>query len=255
MAYFWFLAGPASALLVAAGGAFVLRRRVRWLPVVAAVAVAIGWAIVAVIFSGSGWRMGLWPRTMIEQSVLAAVGLAVASYWGKSRWVAFAGVWFAAWWMARAGLAGPEFWRVLFGGVLAAWVLTRLGGRVPGRTVASGLVLGGAGLLAGLVMWAGFGLVVAGVAVGVRGAGRGVVMPAAVSMVAIVGVEVGAGRLMRGGLGFLDFACLGALIAPGMVPWVERRLGWRGVGWAAPVIVGVVLVGVAWVAARMVQSV
>ena len=168
--------------------------------------------------------------------------------------MAFAGIWFAAWWMAQAVVAEPEFWRVLFGGVLAVRVLARLGGFEPGRAVAIGLVLGGAGLVAGLEVWAGVGLVVAAVAMGVRLAGRGAVMPAGLSMVAIVGVEVGAGRLMQGGVGIMDFACLGAMVAPGVVPWVERRLrrlGRRLAALCAPVLVGGVLVGFALVAARV----
>lgn len=256
LASFWFVAGPALALVLAAGGALAVRRRARWLLVVAGLAAAAGWAVLCSTGPGMRfeWGIWLWPRTIFERPVLAALVLAVASYWGGRRWVAFAGVWFAAWWMARAGVAGPEFWRVLFGGVLAAWVLARLGGREPGRAVTSGLVLGGAGLVAGLEVWAGVGLVVAAVAAGVRLAGRGSVMPAGLSMVAIVGVEVGAGRLMQGWVGIMDFACLGALVAPGVVPWVEvrlRRLGRRSAAVCAPVLVSGVLVGFAVVAARV----
>ena len=251
MARFWFLAGPASALVGAGVGVIAMRRRPAWVPGVVAVAAAAGWAVIAA--SGATWRMVVWPRTMVEQLVLPALVLGASAGFGRSRWAGFAGLWFAAWWLAGAGPVGPAFWRVLFGALLVAWVLVRLGGREPERAAACGLSIAGAGLSTGAEAWVGVGLAVAGAALGARLAGRAAMMPAGIGMIAIVGAEIGAGRLLRGGIGVMDYACLGAMGAPGLVPLVARRLdrvGGRRMAWAAPGVVASLVAGAAILAAR-----
>lgn len=132
---------------------------------------------------------------------------------------------FSAWWLAGAPQARANFWRVEFGAALTAWMLTRGGADAPDRglatalTVLGGAILGGAGtrLIAAT-------LVTAAVCLGLLGAGRAGRMAPGLLMVGLVGVEIAGGRALGGGLDVLDLACLGAIGAPVLVLWAERRL-------------------------------
>lgn len=239
------------AVTLAIFGMVAVRRRPGWAQAVAALAMGVGWAVVAYADS---WRMVIWPRSMMERMVLPTLVLAVVAGFGARWWVSFGGVWFAAWWLAGDGAVGEAFWRILFGGLFATWMLVRVGGRQPGRMVASGLVLAGAALVIGADAWVGAGLVLAAVSLAMVLGGRGSTLQVGLGMIAIVGAEVGAGRLLRGGLGVMDLACLGAIGAPGLVPLVERRtrrLGVRAAGLIAPVIVAGCLIGMAVLLVRL----
>ena len=249
------------ALLLGWGCAFAGRRRV-FAGVAAAVGAAAGWAVLV----HGGWRGIVWPRGGVEYLVLPAVGFVLAGLVGQrvqSRWVGFAGVGFAAWWLAWMPAARPEFYRVLFGAAVVAWVLGRVGAREPrlaaavALTVAGGLVLGGAAVpwvVAELVLVAVCcGVWVGGAGHGGRGQGeRGGAVPVGLVMVGAVGAVLASGRMVRGGLGVVDIAGVLALLAPLLVPGVERRLGRLRVGGVVAVACG--LAGMAWILARAVRA-
>ena len=236
------------ALGVGWGGTQVLRGQEG---VAGALGVALGWGVLvpeSVMRAGSPGIAGACAGAAL------AVGVAAwAQGRVRSRWWTVLAVLFGAWWLARTPGGRVEFWRVEFALVVAAGVLTaeRAGRAAAGLGVALTL-LGG--------VWAAGAAGVWGAAMGVLAAGclgvwlgTGVMAPGVLA-VGVVGAELGAGRLLRsGGPGVGDFAAAGALVAPLLVPGVERWLG-RRVGRAGPVgagvVVAAVLVGVAWVLAR-----
>lgn len=229
---------PLAALLVVCVGMLATRRRAGWRPLVGVVAVTVGWVLL-----DPSWRGALWPRGMVDRLVAPALAvlLVVAARGGRWGWTAAALV--AGWWLGE-GVPRAESWRVMFAVVGLAWLLSRAGAAQGG--VAAGLTLAGGAWLAGASVWVVAGLVVA------AGALAGV--PGTLLAVAVVGVDLGAGRLLAGNIGAADLACIAAVAAAWAVAPVARRLarrlGRRG-AWAAPVLVAVLGVGLAWVGMRL----
>ncbi len=175
----------------------------------------------------------------------------------RSRWVSAGAAMLAAWWLAATPAARPEYWRVWFGALAAAWLLRGTGGTEPRRVWAVAAAVWGASALAGAPGAAGLALVLAAVAAGLWATTRGAVIPAGLSMLALVGAEIGAGRAMRGGLGVVDLACLGALATPASIAVTERamrRRTRRAAGLIAPVLVAGLVVGAAWIGARLLRG-
>jgi hypothetical protein len=165
--------------------------------------------------------------------VLPAFGFAVADMLRlrvRSRWVGVAAVSFAAWCLASAPMGRPQFWRVGFGGMVLAWLLGRVGAAEPrlalgvGLTAFFGLVLGGASANWDLAL-----AVMSMAAAGVWLGGRNGNVPAGLTMVGLLGAELGGGRALRGSVATVDLACLFAIGAPLLIPgvegWLRRRLG------------------------------
>lgn len=250
--------GPALvALVLSAGGAAMARRWPGLATAVCAGAAAAGWAVLL----GGGWRMVLWPRGVAEHVLtpaLVLVGAGIVARWVRTRWLAVGVAVFAAWWMAGSGVARPEFWRVLFGGMAAAWVLTRAGVGEPRQGVAAALTVWGGLVVGGApVVPVGVAMVLTGAVAGVAVAGREGVVPPALVMVGVLAADLAAGRLVRGGVGMVDLACLGAVGAPWLVPAMERGLGRRlrgAAGFVAPIAVAAGVVFVAWVGFRVLRS-
>ena len=72
-------------------------------------------------------------------------------------------------------------------------------------------------------------------------------------MVGLMAGELGAGRLIRGGLGLIDVTLVGAVAAPLAVSWADRALGrrWKRL---SPVLAAASIVGAAWVTFRVWRS-
>ena len=245
------------ALVVATGGSILFRRRGWAEGFVAPLVAAIGW----VALVPSGWRWVLAPRIGVEWLFAPAIGFLIAGALGtrvRSRWVPAAGVCFASWWLAGSPMGRPEYWRVLFGALLLAWLLRRLDAQVPHRalavmlTVCFGLLLGSAPqawVLAMAVLAACY----AGVSLG--NAGSSVV--SGLTMLGMVAADLAGGRLMRGSFGTVDLACLGAIGTPVLLSPLEsvfrRRLG-RAARPGAIIVAAGVVAGMAWLVARALRA-
>ncbi len=249
----------AAALTAAAGsvaGGLLVRRRPFWAPAVASAAALAGWAVLA----GITGRSAMSPRTPVESLVGAAGMLLLGALLGlrwRSRWAGAAAAMLAAWWLAGTPAARPEYWRVLFGALAAAWLLRGTGGGEPRRAWAVAAAVWGASALAGAPAAAGLALVLAAVAAGLWATTRAGAVPVGLSMLALTGAEIGAGRALRGGIGVVDLACLGALAAPAAMAAVERvmrRRTRRGAGLVAPALVAGLVVGGAWIVARLLRG-
>ncbi len=217
-----------------------------------ACAVLAGW----VAIFAADWRWWLVPRVAGEW-LLVPGAIVVAAEAGRarwrSRWWSVGAVCFSAWWLAGAPQARANFWRVEFGAALTAWMLTRGGADTPDRGLATALTVVGGAILGGAeTRWFAAALVMAAVCLGLLGAGRpGRIAPGLLT-VGLVGAEIMGGRALRGGLGVLDLACLGAIGAPVLVRWAERRLRrrmGRAAGGAAAGLVAGALVGLAYAVA------
>lgn len=215
----------------------------------------LGWGLAARWWEG-GWPAGAAERMgVLGGLLLGAVWLSRWLGWG---WWGVAVTWAAAWWLAGSvGVA--EFWRVLFGGWAAVWLLRRQDGAAPVRALGVGLTVWG-GVLAGGVggVWPGMAAVLPAVATGCLAGGRGGVVLPVVSMAGVAGVAIGAGRGMGMAASVVDLACLVAIAAPWLSGraggWVSQRVPWRvrRVGpVAGAVLVAAGLVGAAWMGARV----
>ena len=247
-------AGPVLALLIAAAGGFMLRRRVAWLPALSAGGAAAGWFVVA---GGVPVITGL--RSLQQHVVLPAVVIAVATGGGVvwpagRRWLAVGAASFAGCWVAGSAAGRPEYWRVVFAIVGGAWLLHGVGagrarqGLVAGLMVFGGVLAGGAA-----ASWGSTALVLVAVAAALV-YGEAVVISPVLLASGIVAIDLGAGRLVRGGIGVVDLACGLAFVTPMLVGYVDRRMGGRlgRVGrFAVPVVLACAGVGVAWVSARV----
>jgi hypothetical protein len=250
------------ALMIAWVGSFVTRRWVRLPGIWAAIGIAAGWAWLAPsIWRWAVWRWAVWPRSTVEFLVLPAVWFVVADLARlqvRSRWVGFGALCFAAWWLADSPAGRIEFWRVGFGGLLVAWLLNRVGAGEARMAVVVALTAW-CGLLIGRVsaVWDESLAVLAVGGIGVRlGRRDGSVAPG-LTMVGLLGADLGGGRLVRGGISSVDLACLAALGAPLLVPRVEARLRRRFGGAAS--IISVVLVApclaaLTWLISRALRS-
>ncbi len=246
-----------AAFLLAWVGSFATRRWVRVPAIWAAVGACAGWAeLVPTV-----WRSALWPRSTPEFLVLPAVGFVLADLVRlrvRSRWVGFAAVCFAAWWLADSPAGRVQFWRVGFGGLLVAWLLDRAGASEARMTVAVALTAW-CGLLIGRApaIWDVAAAVLAVVGMGVWLGRRDGIVGTGLTMVGLLGADLGGGRLVRGGVSNVDLACFAAIGAPLVVPRVEaalrRRLGARA-RVVAVVVVAPCLAAAAWVISRAWRS-
>lgn len=250
--------GPAVLAFLVAFTGSLLSRRWRRVPAIwASVGAGAGWAGLVPM----PWRWPEWSRSTLAFLVLPAVGFAVAELVRvrlRGRRIGVAAVCFAAWWLANAPMGRPQFWRVGFGGMMLAWLLGRVGAAEPRMAVGValtaffGLILGGA-----TANWDWALAVMAVAAAGVWLGGRNGVFPPGLTMVGLLGAELGGGRVMRGSVGTSDLACLFAIGAPLLVPGVE---GWlrRRLGSVAPILAVIVvafgLSVVAWGVSRALRG-
>lgn len=249
-------AAALTAAAVAVAGGLLVRRRPLWVPGVAAAAALVGWGVLAGITARSVISPRLPAESLVGAAGMLLVGALLGLRW-RSRWVGAAAAMLAAWWLAGTPAARPEYWRVLFGALAAAWLLRGTGGGEPRRAWAVGAAVWGASALAGAPAAAGLALVLATVAAGLWLTTPGGAIPAGLSMLALAGAEVGAGRALRGGIGVVDLACLGALAAPASIAAVERALQRRtrrGAGFVAPALVAGFVAGAAWIGARLLRG-
>ncbi len=198
----------------------------------------VGWA--ALLPMTAALPAVLIPRAMPDFLLLPALvamlaGLATPWLRGRAeRWLPVALAALAGWWLAGSMPARAEFWRVWLAVGVAAWLLTRAAGplAVGGRMLAAALALWGGLLMAGASpVWIAAALVAVAAAAGAWCLGAA--LPP-VLMAAVLGATVlGAGRLVRAGLNATDLACLLALGAAWLPPWIEARLG-RRLGRAGP---------------------
>ncbi len=111
---------------------------------------------------------------------------------------------------------------------MLAWLLGRVGAAEPrmalgvALTACFGLILGEAP-----ANWDWALAVMAVTAAGVWFGGRDGVVPPGLTMVGLLGAELGGGRVIRGSVATVDLACLFAigapLLIPGMEGWLRRR--------------------------------
>ena len=147
-------AGPMLALLIAAAGRFLLRRRVDWMATLCAGAMAAGWFVV----NGAPPVLG-GLRSLQQHLVLPAMVVAIASGTavvlpGVRRWVAVGAAIFAGCWLAGSAAGRPEFWRVVFAVIGGTWLLHGVGAGQARRGLVSALTLFG-GVLALVALRAG----------------------------------------------------------------------------------------------------
>lgn len=252
---FVFLA-PLLALAVAVLGS-VLCRRKRWrdyLAVVAPLSAVLGWAVLAA-FSG-GLRAAGSPRGLeiLVLPGLAAVLGALLRQGRWSRWSATALALFVAWWVAQAPAVGAEFWRVWAATLALCWFFAWAVRRDPGRALAAAAALWLGLLLAGSAPgWREAALVMVAAAAGVLPGGAGAAAPGTLLAALVVASDVNTGRFVRGAVGLADAACVGAAVAPFLVPTVAARLGKRA-GAVGPllsgVLAGALAAGLAWLVQR-----
>jgi hypothetical protein len=244
---------------IAAGLGRAGRRRPWVMAAACAAAAAVGWEMLA------PWSAVLWPRGAAEHLVLPALVLAaagIASRSIRSAWLGRAAVAFGGWWLAASAAGRPEFWRVWFGACVVTWALGRAGAASPARAAAAVLSVWGAFALAGassgvLAVWLGAGLVAAGAVAGVSASGRVGIVPPGLLMVFIVGADIGLGRSMRGEAGLVDLACAGAVAAPWLSGWFERRFGRRlgaPASVVAPVAAAACVIAAAWLGVRVMRG-
>lgn len=252
---------PAGAALAAslagrvAVGRAAAGSRQAWPPALAVAAMLVGWAMLA-------WPPASWwaPRTVVQHLPGAAVAVlagAVAAVRLRGRaeaWAGTLGAGFAAWWIASGPAARPEAWRVWFAIMALTWLLRRMkaGEARPAVALSLTLSLGLAAATAPLAAVVA-ALVVLAVALGTAVGRTGPIPPAALA-VALVASAMGAGRVVQGGLVMADLSCAAAVAAAGLSGWaargLQRRLGRRGSEVAAPVLLALAGVALAWVAAR-----
>ena len=80
-------------------------------------------------------------------------------------------------------------------------------------------------------------------------------IPPALLATAIVAVDLGIGRLFRGGVGVVDLVCGLTLVVPGAIGWADRRAGarfGRATLFVVPVAIAVAGVVAAWAMGRVV---
>ena len=248
----------APLLAFAVSSALVLAGRMRALPWATGAATAAGMLL--------GWVWRLYrpfalptlERTLSASAGTAqhllliaavALGAGLLAERGRSRWLTAAAAVLVGWWVARSPAAGAQFWRAWLAGAVLVVVLLGASGRGSGagRLAAVPLALA-AGLLAvgAPAPWPDVALVAAGAALPLLAAENATPLPLAMLGAAMtVAASLGAGRLVRGGFGPVDLACLLALAAPWLVAPAAQRLG-RATP-AAPVAVAAVIGALAWV--------
>ena len=246
------------ALAIALAGGLLCRDKSRQalLAGIGAAACLAGWAVLLPI---SGLLRAAWsPRNGPELLLLPAAasvlaGLAAGRLRGRlQRWAPALLAIFTAWWLATSPLARPEFWRVWFVAAFLTWPLSRAIAGQAARGLASGLALWGGLVLAGSPSsWIGGALVYAASWAGLLPAGAGAI-PSALAAATIAGADLAAGRLVRGGLDFADYVCLGATAAPALTGPIATRLGRAG-GFAnvlAAIAAALLTFGGAWILYR-----
>jgi hypothetical protein len=253
--------------LVALGTALVLgligKAGPRWLIGGAGAAGALaGWA--ALLPTVAAWRAVLTPRAMTDFLLLPAAAVVVAGLaapWLRGRverWLPWAPVVLAGWWLAGSAPARPEFWRVWLAVIVAAWLLARGVGQgvSGGRALAAALALWGGLLVAGAPpAWIAAALVA--VAAGFAAWCVGGALPPVLIATVAAAADLGAGRLVRGGLNAADLACLLALGAAWLASWAEARFGRRlgparpAAAVAAALATGAVLTGAVFLGGRL----
>ena len=252
------IAAPLAVAVVAViAGRLATRRRPEWRPVAAAAALVVGWAVLA-----GGPRAWWAPRLVVDHLAGAALALVLGAAMavrlrGRAQaWAALIAAGAAAWWIAGAPAARPEFWRCWFAVMVLGWVVRRFGfdagapALALGSTLAFGLFAAGAPL--GDVVVA---VVVCGVVlVGWR---ERRAVPAMALAVAVAAAELGAGRLVRGGIGMVELVCVAAIAAAALRGWaggvLQRRLG-RSTEVVAPVALALAGAAFAWIGARALRG-
>jgi len=215
-----------------------------------------GWAAMAPSLVAA-WS----PRTVQDFALLPAAGVllaAAAAPWLRGRpgrWLPALLTVGAGWWLAGSTPARPEFWRVWAVVAVAAVLLGRVFGTQGGRSVATA-----AALAVGLVVakaapaWLGFGAVLGLAAVGAGVTGGA--MPAVLVVVGAAVVDLGLGRLVRGGFNAIDLACVLAPVAGLVAAWAVPRLGrrWGVMRDVVGVLVGMAVVaGAVWLGSRAIR--
>lgn len=246
--------GPVLLAFAMAWGGSILFRRQGWAEgLVSPLAAAVSW----VALVPGGWRWVFAPRAGVEWLVAPAVGFVLSAALEtrlRSRWVPVVALSFASWWLARSPMGRPEYFRVLFGALLLAWLLRRLEAQAPQRAAAAALTIC-FGLLLGIVplVWILAMAVLVGCCAGVSLGGGGSSIVPGLTMVGLVAAEMAGGRLMRGSFGTVDLAFFGAIGTPVLVSPLEgvfrRRLGGAAPVGAIVAAAGIVA-GMAWLVAR-----
>lgn len=248
---------PALALAVAALGALLCRGK-RWrgvLPAIAPLSVLLGWAALAAMGGElkAAWSPRAGPSILLAPTLAAlVVSLVQPGRWG--RWAAVALALFTAWWLGQAPAARPEFWRVWAASLVLCAVFAWSVRREPGRALASGTALFVGLILAGASPgWREAALVMVAAAAGSLPGGAGAAVPGVVVASLVIAADLALGRLVRGGVGLADAACLAAGAAPFLVAPIARGVGKRA-GGAGPflgaVLAGVLAAGFAWLVQR-----
>ncbi len=221
-----------------------------------------GWA--ALLPMAAVFQALLAPRAVPDVLLLPALAATLAglarSWLGERarRWEVVALIVLAGWWLARSVPARAEFWRVWLAVGLVAWLLTRALGQPAqgGRMLAAALALwGGLIVAAAPPVWIAAALAAAAAALGAWCLGAA--LPPVLVATVLAATVLGAGRLVRGGVNATDLACVLALGAAWLAPWIEVRLG-RRLGPAGPAVAALgtaVLAATAvWLGRRLLQK-
>ena len=197
------------------------------------------------------WRALFEPASTAQHLLLVAVvalGAGLLAPRLRERWLVGASAALAGWWVARSPASGLQFWRAWFLIGLLVALIARAGDAA--RVAAVPLALAAGVYAAGApAPWLGVALTAAAAALPLLIAHETPALPIA-APIAVLGaatagaVDLGAGRLARGGFGPVDAACLLALAAPLAVAPVRNRM--RRAAPLAPVLAAAAAGLLAW---------